>query len=126
MKIYASHTSDKGLISKYIKNSYNSIAKSQITQLKNGKEQNRHFSKEDIQKANRYMKRCSTSLVIRKMQIKTTIRYHLSLLEWPPTKRQETTNAGVDVEKREPLCIVGEIVNWCSHYGKQYRGFSKS
>ena len=78
-KIIANETTDKELIFKIYKQFiHNSIPEKQITQSKKwGKDLNIHFSKEDIQMANKQMKRCSTLIIIREMQIKTTMSYQL-------------------------------------------------
>ena len=87
-KITANETTDKGLISKYTSSSYNSTPeKTKQPNQKMGKRLNRHFSTENIQMANKHMKRCSKSLIIREMQIKTTMRYHLTLVRMAIIKK---------------------------------------
>jgi hypothetical protein len=108
-----SYSSNKGLIFRM----YRELRNFNPQRINTPKKKWAHeLSKEEIQIASRYMKKCSTFLVIKEKQIKTTLRFHLIPLEWPES-RVITANAGEYVLKQESIYTAGGNANYFNRYG---------
>jgi hypothetical protein len=75
--------------------------------------------------AKKYMRKCSPSLAIKEMQIKTTLRFHLTPVRIAIIKDTTRTCVGEDVGKKEPSYTAVGNASWCNHSGKKFGGFLK-
>ena len=113
-KIIANEATDKQLVSKIYKQLLQLTSRKISQPIKKwAKELNKYFSKEDIQMAKKHMKRCSTSLIIREMQTKTTMKYHLVPVRMAGIKNLQTINAGKGAKKKVVHIYNGIFLSYC-------------
>ena len=129
-KIFANYISNQGLITKIYKDLIQlNRKKFQLKKMYRGSECT--FFLKGHTNGHWYTKKMlnipNHSLIIREMQTRSAMRYHLTPARMTVNKKEKKiTSAGKDVKKREHLCTVSGNVNWCSHCGKEYGGSSQN